>query len=83
MAEIMVTRKAYVRKDGTPVKAATYYAKDRVLPARRLNLKSGTSMALKWIGTRKCRNRPGDQMLFLRMAVMNWQPPVLCRLYLM
>ena len=29
MAEIQVQRKAYVRKDGTPVKAATYFVKDR------------------------------------------------------
>ena len=34
MAEIKITRKAYVRKDGTHVKAATYYAKDRGAPGK-------------------------------------------------
>ena len=34
MAEIQVTRKAYTRKDGTPVKEATYYVKDKGAPGK-------------------------------------------------
>jgi len=34
MAEIKVTRKSYVRKDGTRVRAATYYIKDKGKPGR-------------------------------------------------
>ena len=34
MAEIQVTRKAYVRKDGTQVKATTYYTKDKGEPGK-------------------------------------------------
>ncbi|PPD58161.1 hypothetical protein [Dehalogenimonas etheniformans] len=34
MAQIEVHRKAYTRKDGTHVKAATYYAKDRGEPGK-------------------------------------------------
>jgi hypothetical protein len=34
MAQIKVTRKSYVRKDGTRVKAATYHIKDRGKPGK-------------------------------------------------
>ena len=34
MAEIKVTRKGYVRKDGTRVKGTTYYIKDRGEPGK-------------------------------------------------
>lgn len=34
MAEIQVQRKAYTRKDGTPVKAATFFVKDRGQPGK-------------------------------------------------
>lgn len=34
MAQIKVTRKAYVRKDGTRVKAATYFIKDKDEPGK-------------------------------------------------
>jgi len=34
MPEIQVTRKAYVRKDGTQVKAATYYVQDKGAPGK-------------------------------------------------
>jgi hypothetical protein len=34
MAEIMVYRKAYTRKDGTRVKATTYLARDRGAPGK-------------------------------------------------
>jgi hypothetical protein len=34
MAEIKVTRKAYVRKDGTAVKAATYLIQDKGQPGK-------------------------------------------------
>lgn len=34
MAQLKVNRKSYVRKDGTQVKATTYYAKDRGKPGK-------------------------------------------------
>ncbi len=34
MAEIKVTRRSYVRKDGTRVKGATYYTKDKGAPGK-------------------------------------------------
>ena len=34
MAEIKVTRKSYVRKDGTVVKGTTYYTKDKGKPGK-------------------------------------------------
>jgi hypothetical protein len=34
MARIRVTRKSYVRKDGTVVKGATYYTKDKGKPGK-------------------------------------------------
>jgi hypothetical protein len=34
MAQIKVTRKSYVRKDGIVVKGTTYYAKDRGKPGK-------------------------------------------------
>ena len=34
MAQIQVTRKAYTRKDGTLVKAATYYIEDKGKPGK-------------------------------------------------
>jgi hypothetical protein len=34
VAQIKVTRKSYVRKDGTVVKAATYYTKDKGKPGK-------------------------------------------------
>ncbi len=34
IAQIKVTRKAYVRKDGTRVKAATYFTKDKGEPGK-------------------------------------------------
>ena len=34
MAQIKVTRKAYVRKDGTVVKGSSYYAKDKGKPGK-------------------------------------------------
>ncbi|MGZ4886340.1 MAG: hypothetical protein ACXV5O_01400 [Candidatus Aminicenantales bacterium] len=34
MAQIKVSRKSYTRKDGTVVKATTYYAKDRGKPGK-------------------------------------------------
>jgi hypothetical protein len=34
MAKIKVTRRSYVRKDGTEVKGTTYYAKDRGKPGK-------------------------------------------------
>jgi len=34
MAQIKVTRKSYVRKDGTRVKAATYFTKDKGEPGK-------------------------------------------------
>ena len=34
MAKIKVTRKSYVRKDGTVVKGTTYYTKDRGRPGK-------------------------------------------------
>lgn len=35
MAHIRVTRKAHVRRDGTIVRASTYYVKDKGKPGRR------------------------------------------------
>ncbi len=34
MAQIKVTRKSYVRKDGTKVKSTTYYTKDKGKPGK-------------------------------------------------
>jgi len=34
MAQIKVTRKSYIRKNGTVVKGATYYAKDKGKPGK-------------------------------------------------
>ena len=34
MAQIKVTRKSYVRKDGTVVKGTTYYTKDKGKPGK-------------------------------------------------
>lgn len=34
MAQIKVTRKSHVRKDGTVVKATTYYTKDKGKPGK-------------------------------------------------
>jgi hypothetical protein len=34
MAQIKVTRKSYIRKDGIKVKGTTYYAKDRGKPGK-------------------------------------------------
>ena len=34
MAKIKVTRKSYVRKDGTPVKGTTYYTEDKGKPGK-------------------------------------------------
>ncbi len=34
MPEIKVTRKSYMRKDGTPVKGTTYYTKDKGKPGK-------------------------------------------------
>jgi hypothetical protein len=43
MAQIKVTRKAYVRKDGTWVKAATYFTEDKGEPGK-------TPEPEKWYG---------------------------------
>jgi len=47
MTQIKVTRKAYVRKDGTVVKGTSYYSKDKGNPAKRRKVKSGTSIMWK------------------------------------
>jgi hypothetical protein len=47
MAKIKVTRKAYIRKDGTVVKAPPTTPKIRGNLAKRRKVKSGTSITWK------------------------------------
>ena len=47
MAQIKVTRKSYIRKDGIKVKGTTYYAKDRGKSGKTPESKSGTSIMWK------------------------------------
>ena len=61
MAQIKVTRKSYVRKDGTVVKGNTYYAKDRGKPGK-------TPESEKWYQHNMEMNWHKDQPAEMRRA---------------
>ena len=61
MAQIKVTRKSYVRKDGTVVKGNTYYTKDKGKPGK-------TPESEKWYQHNVEMNWHNDQPAEMRRA---------------